>query len=62
MPYIEIEIDEEGEVLADFLGFEGTQCKIAEDELIKKLKDLSIAKTGEQLKPGAVYEKERRKR
>ena len=57
MPVIEIEIDENGKVSADFLGFKGLDCKRAEQELIKMLKDLSVKKTGETLKPGAQHEK-----
>lgn len=62
MPEIEIEIDEEGTITADFKGFRGLDCKRAEKELLDKLENMQIKKTGEQLKPEALHEKQKRKR
>jgi len=62
MPVIDIEIDEEGNITADYIGFNGLDCKRAEQELLNKLEEMKLKKTGEQLKPEAVHEKEKRMR
>lgn len=62
MPVIDIEIDEKGNITADYIGFAGLDCKRAEQDLLKKLDEMKLKKTGEKLKPEAVHEKEKRTR
>jgi len=62
MPYIDIEIDEDGNVEADYIGFKGKDCIKAEKELLKKLEELDIKKKATRMKPEALHEKEKRTR
>jgi valyl-tRNA synthetase len=62
MPIIEIEIDEDGKIEADYKGFKGKDCLKAEKDLIKKLKELHIEKKATKMKPEALHEKQKRKR
>lgn len=60
MPVIDVEIDEEGNIEADYKGFRGLECKRAEKDLLKKIDELKIKKTGERLKPEAQHDKRKR--
>jgi hypothetical protein len=62
VPVIEMEIDEKGEIIADFKGFQGMTCKVEEKKLLRLLEKMNIKKRGEELKKEEEHEEEKRTR
>jgi hypothetical protein len=58
MPIIHIDFDDEGNMYADYKGFQGKMCDFSEQKLMKLLKDgLEIKKKSEKRKKEKVGEK-----
>lgn len=50
MPSVKITINKDADIHLDYIGFQGVDCNIAEQEIKEKLKRLKLKNSGENIK------------
>jgi len=58
MPEIQFKIKKGGKIEADYMGFEGNDCDMAEDDLRQRLKNLKLETQVEDRKDDELLQEE----